>query len=461
MSAVVTRGRAAPTIDLTSADNARKVTILSLLCGALALSILAGRQLAGDGILFVEESLLDPDWFPQPTPRRLFAVLWTTGAVRLLGLIDPTQIEFGSILFGIFGYLQILLPTALILRSSLVSATKFLLLSLFLSATVISSNFIVSESLFLLALTTIFVVYTLDRSSDPTFQRRALVALLLIASYEVVVISNALLLGGLLRGGKEDTAPGNYRALTTALLACAIPFQIGLFLVNPRPSLEATSDLFMYQLAAILACMLLAAAIYFKAVSGKRSLRWLGIGLAFLLPAALLLFPEMLHQRSNFYRFAYASRGFTMALMCTIAVLPLLLGTEIITRPGQLLTRFGSAALKSTAFAVLASYCGVSLVAGVDAYNFRTSFGHALSALSSTSAKKILEIPIEDCAFCSNPNAFGVIDPGERWFWPLYSAAWSMSHRLHAPVVLLSEGYVNELALTAVRVGRTGRHVRP
>jgi hypothetical protein len=101
------RGRAAPTIDLTSADNARNVTILSLLCGALALSILAGRQLAGDGILFVEESLLNPGWFPQPTPRRLFAVLWTTGAVRLLGLIDPTQIEFGSILFGIFGYLQI------------------------------------------------------------------------------------------------------------------------------------------------------------------------------------------------------------------------------------------------------------------------------------------------------------------------------------------------------------------
>jgi len=109
--------------------------------------------LAGDGILFVEESLLNRGWFPQPTPRRFFAVLWTTGAVRLLGLIDPTQIEFGSILFGIFGYLQILLPTALILRSSLAAATKFLLLSLFLSATVISSNFIVSESLFLLALT--------------------------------------------------------------------------------------------------------------------------------------------------------------------------------------------------------------------------------------------------------------------------------------------------------------------
>lgn len=459
MSVLVTRGNTAPNVGLKS-PAARNVTLLSLLCCALALSVLAGRQLAGDGILFVEQSLLNPDWFPQPTPRRFFAVMWTTGAVRLLGLIDPTQIEFGSILFGIFGFLQILLPTALILRSSLDSAAKFLLLSLFLSATLIASNFIVSELLFLLALTTIFVVYTLDRSSDPTFKRRAIVSFLLIASYEVVVISNALLLAGLLFGGKKEAAPRNHRALTAILLACAVPFQIGWFLFNPRPSLEAASDAFMYRLAAILACMLLAAAIYFKAVNGNRYLRWLGIVLACVLPVALLMFPEMLHQRSNFYRFAYPSRGFTIAVMCAIALLPLLLNPEIFMLPRRLLTRFGSSALKSTGFAVLASYCGVSLLASVDAYNFRKTFSHALSELSSTSSKEILEIPIEDCVFCSNPNAFGVIDPGERWLWPLYSAACSMSHRLGVPVVLLSERYMNGLALGAVRVRRTERRYR-
>jgi hypothetical protein len=150
----VTRRIAALNVGL-GAEKGRNVTLLSLLCCSLALSIVAGRQLAGDGIMFIEGSLLNPDWFPQPTPRRLFAVRWTTGAVRLLGLIDPTQIEFASVLFGIFGCLQIMLPTALILRSSLAAAAKFLLLSLFLSATLIASNFIVSESLFLLALTTI------------------------------------------------------------------------------------------------------------------------------------------------------------------------------------------------------------------------------------------------------------------------------------------------------------------
>src|SRR5262245_13007594 len=197
MSVLVTPGGAALHVGLNSAEQGEQVTLLSFLCCALALSILAGRQLASDGILCVEESLLNPAWFPQPTPRRFFAVMWTTGAVRLLGLLEPTQIEFGSILFGIFGFSQILVPTALILRSNLQSAEKFLVLSLFLSATLIASNFIVSESIFLLALTTIFVVYTLDRSSDPTFKRRAVVSFLLIASYEFVVISNALLLAGL------------------------------------------------------------------------------------------------------------------------------------------------------------------------------------------------------------------------------------------------------------------------
>jgi hypothetical protein len=459
MTVLVTQGSAALNVGLKSAEKGRNVTLISLLCCALALSILAGRQLAGDGILFVEESLLNSDWFPQPTPRRFFAVMWTTGAVRLLGLIDPIQIEFGSILFGIFGFLQVLVPTALILRSNLESAAKFLLLSLFLSATLISSNFIVSESLFLLALTTIFVLYTLDGPSDATFKRRAFISFLLIASYEIVVISNALLLAGLLLGGKKDVAPRNHRTLAAILLACAIPFQIGWFLFNPHPSLEAASDAFLYQLTAILACLLVAAAIYFKAVNRNRYLQSLGIALACVLPVALLMFPEMLHQRSNFYRFAYPSRGFTIAVTCAIALLPLLLNTEIIEVPRRLLTRFGASALKSTAFAVLASYCGVSILASVDAYNFRTTFGQVLSTLSSTSSGEILEISIEDCVFCSNPNAFGVIDPGERWFWPLYSAAWAMSQRVDVPIVLLSES-MNGLALAAVRLRRTERRYR-
>jgi hypothetical protein len=286
---------------------------------------------------------------------------------------------------------------------------------------------------------------------DPTFKRRAFVSLLLIASYEVVVISNALLLAGALFGSKKHAAPRNYRALTVILLACAVPFQGGWFWFNPLPSIESTSDTFMYQLAAILAGMLLAAAIYFKAVNGNRYLRCLGIGLAFIMPVALLMFPELLHQGSNFYRFAYPSRGFTVTLTCAIALLPLLLNSEVTTLPARLLTRFGPTALKSTRFAVLASYSGVSVLASVDAYNFRTTFGHALSALLSTSADEILEIPVEGCAFCSNPNAFGVIDPRERWLWPLFSAAWSMSHRQDTPVVLLSEKYANEVALAAVR----------
>src|ERR1700704_2784634 len=77
----------------------------------LIVSALAGRQFFMDGATSVVQSFLDPFWYPadQDTPRRFFAVVWTTAPVRLIGLLFPSQIQIATFVYGVLAYCQIAL----------------------------------------------------------------------------------------------------------------------------------------------------------------------------------------------------------------------------------------------------------------------------------------------------------------------------------------------------------------
>ena len=72
----------------------------------LVVSAIAGRQFFMDGASSIVQSFLDPLWYPldQETPRRFFAVVWTTAPVRLIGLLFPSQIQMATFAYGVATY---------------------------------------------------------------------------------------------------------------------------------------------------------------------------------------------------------------------------------------------------------------------------------------------------------------------------------------------------------------------
>src|SRR3979411_1338883 len=83
-----------------------------LIVFVLVVSALAGRQFFMDGTNFIVQSFLDPRWYSydQETPRRYFAVVWTTAPVRLIGILFPSQIDIAAIAYGITTYSKIPIP---------------------------------------------------------------------------------------------------------------------------------------------------------------------------------------------------------------------------------------------------------------------------------------------------------------------------------------------------------------
>src|SRR6267378_407220 len=193
-------------------------------------SSVAGRQLFADGTTDVVQSMLDPGWFPenQQTPRRAFALLWITLPPRIVGIVSENNINVAAFLFGLASYLQIAIPLIILLRSKLVAPIKSLFVVLFVSATIFLANFASSELLFALALTTLFTIFTLDKNQDTNYWKRYVCAGLLIASYEVVAISNVLLALATFYSVED----GKRRFLIAILLA-ALPFQVICFFSEP------------------------------------------------------------------------------------------------------------------------------------------------------------------------------------------------------------------------------------
>ena len=382
-----------------------------------------------DGASFVVQSLIDPTWFPQPTPRRFFAVLWTSGAVRLLGLVAPDAIVLGSFLFGLAAFTQTLIPVIVILRADLDEKIRHLLLVLFLSATVFISNFVVTELLFLLALSTIFTVFTLSPTADPSGRLRMLVAVLLIASYEVVVLTNTLLAIGSYLHGTQERRSRSSKIVLILLLLAAIPFQIGFYLINSFPHTGNELNPFVFALICVLGLAMVVASLGIRFLDRLHVPAFLIALIGFGIPVSLAFLDPAIAIRTRLYQWAYASRFYTVCVTITIAALPLV--THTLLRPilMSVLDWFGEKTLRGTSMAMVGFFLGFSLLASADAYRYRMALENAFTRHAGV-------ISVNDCDFCEHPARYGVPDLGYPWLWPLYSIAYSMK-RQDQPALLV------------------------
>lgn len=400
------------------------------IAAVLLLSTWSGRQLFLDGANFVVQPLLDPFWFPQPTPRRFFAVLWSTGALRLLGLIDPDAVVPGTMLFGAAVYALILVPVVAICRSGLDDALRHALLAVFLSGTLLLANFPVTELLFALALTTLFTLYTLHPADDPKGWKRLAAAFFLVASYETIVLSNIVLALAARRSGAQDGSAGWVRRATLGLLCFGPLFQIGFYLVNPEPSGGDVLNAHVIVLAALLGGQLLLSLVAIRLLQRRPVIVIALAAAVFVLPVALLLVGQGLYLRTRLFQYAYPSRVYTVGLSILIAMAPLLLDQRRWSWPRRGLDWLGGS-LRGLSLTMVALFAGTSILSSVDAYRYRSGLEKTLSRLSG------ILLDVSACDLCMEPRRFGLPDLGYPWIWTLYSMAHTMRRQDQPAVVLI------------------------
>jgi hypothetical protein len=401
----------------------------------LIVSDFAGRQLFIDGANFIVQSLNDPFWSPHTTPKRFFAVIWTTAEVRLLGIVNPHQIQFAILIFGIAAFSQIAIPLFVVINSGLKGVIKSLILSSFLSATIFLANFVVTEVLFALAVTTIYIVYTLDPARDPKGLRRFISAFLLMASYEIVALSNILLaIGTYLSVQDAQRSTWRTRGLII-VLTLALPFQLFCYSVKTSPGGTEVFDWFVFAIIGLFATALAFGVLYFKLVGARHSLRTATIVLSFLIPISVFFVPSLISLRTREFQFAYPSRVYAASVTVFIAMLPILLDLRLWKWPSAVLDWIGERPLRDLSLATIAAFCGVSLLASTDAYLYRTRLEGEFSHRSGV-------VNIQDCDFCLHPTNYGLPDLGYPWIWPLYSMAYSIKRQDRPPVVMIGQGGV-------------------
>ncbi|MBV9532621.1 MAG: hypothetical protein JO283_16560 [Bradyrhizobium sp.] len=377
-------------------------------------------------------------WFPhdQETPRRLFALLWTTIPVRAVSLLSPGNINLAMVVYGIAAYLQIAIPLIIILRSHLILPVRSLLIVLFIGATIFLVNFAASELLFAIGLTSIFVVYTLDGGRDPQCRKRLVAAVLLLASYEVVVLSNLVLaLGTLLLPAPTMTR----RRLLIAILVAALPFQFFCFYFESIRPGQDVFNRFVFELAGIGSLGVAAAILLAKGIARWRAAQAAVVLVCIAISLLVLAAPEhLIYLRTREFQYAYPSRIFSAGMTVAIALLPVLLNRRLWLWPSRLLDWVGARPLGNLAAAALVAFYGVSIVASVDAFAFWKRLGTELSRLSGL-------IPLEECEYCSHPEMFGYANLGEPTHWPAYSMAHSLRNRAHARVVVVPRDHPGDI----------------
>jgi hypothetical protein len=404
---------------------------VGLIAVALIAAALSGRAFYMDGVDDAVQAMFHWYWFPQPTPRRFFAIMWNTGLVRIASLAAPRQIEMAALLYATTTFSQIIIPAAVIASSHMREPVKSVLAAVFFSAVLILSDFSVSESLFALGLTTIFTVYTLDPSADPRAFRRLFVAVLLIASYESVVLSNILLAISCWRASPTDGLTRRMRWALIVILCVALPFQIALYLINSKPNASAGLQPFIVVLVGVHASVLMFLAIYFRVVRRFAMLRYTALALVFVAPIALFNFSTLLHLRSDLFRFAYPSRIYAVVAAEVIALLPLLIDVRLWNIPTKIMDWFGARALKDLAVAMCVLFCGLTVLSTLETFAFRSQMERQFAFISG-------RIPIVRCKFCLHPEAFGVADLGFPWTWQEYSMAYSMHIRNRPALVIMT-----------------------
>jgi hypothetical protein len=399
----------------------------------LIVSAIAGRQFFMDGASSVVQSFLDPLWYPpdQETPRRFFAVLWTTAPVRLIGLFFPSQIQIATFAYGVVTYCQIALPAIIIINSRLNVPTKSLLVTLFISATIFLSNFAATELLFALGLTTIFVVYSLDAERDPRAFRRLLIGFLLLASYEIVALSNIMLAIGVYTGRRSKKVSSKELALV-AILVLALPFQIIChYGETTRPGHDAF-HWFVFAISGIFIAALLVGAIYFKLVGENFVLRTAAPFVAFAVPLCILIVPELIGLRTREFQYAYPSRIYSAGIVALIASLPIILNRDLVEWPSRFFDWFGERPLRDLAITLLAAFYGVSIAASLDAFRYQLRLDKELSQYSGF-------VSVESCSFCAEPTKFGLPNLSHPPVWPAYGMAHTLMHPELPPVVTFGQ----------------------
>jgi hypothetical protein len=404
----------------------------------LLLSSIAGRQLFMDGTTNVVQSLQNPFWFPfdQETPRRFFALLWTTAPVRWLGIVAPDSLGLATLLYGIAAYLQIALPLIVLLRSRLILPVRSLLVVLFLAATVFLANFAATELLFALGLTAMFVVYTLDNGRDARCTKRLIIASLLIASYEVVALSNLLLATATFLSAEPMSKT---RRLLIAILVSALPFQILCFLSEPIRPGQNVFNLFVFELVGIGCLGLLAAILLAKSLGRWHAAPTVMVVIGIGIPLLALVAPEQfMYFRTREFQYAHPSRVFSAGLTVLIAFVPILLNQKLWIWPTHLLNWIGGRSLSNVAVAALSTFYGVSILASADAFTYRKRLGMEFSRLSGL-------VLIKQCEFCINPEKFGYPNLGELSHWPAYSMAYSLQNTPQARVIVMARGALGDI----------------
>jgi hypothetical protein len=389
----------------------------------LIVSALAGRQFFMDGATSVVQSFLDPFWYPadQDTPRRFFAVVWTTAPVRLIGLLFPSQIQIATFVYGVLAYCQIALPLIIIIRSGLNASTRSLLVALFVSATIFLANFAATELLFALGLTTVFVVYSLDEERDPQALRRLFIGFLLLASYEIVALSNIILAIGINAGRRSKKDSFNKDLALFAVLVLALPFQIICHFGETTPPGHDALHWFVFEISGIFIAALVVGAIYFKLVGEHFVLRTVPTFIAFAIPLSILIVPELTGLRTREFQYAYPSRIYSAGITALIASLPIILNRDLIEWPSRFLDWFGERPLRDLAMTLLAGFYGVSIAASLDAFLYQLRLDKELSQYSGF-------VSVENCDFCAEPAKFGLPDLSHAPVWPAYGMAYTLRH---------------------------------
>jgi hypothetical protein len=409
-----------------------------LITCALLLSVVAGRQIFMDGASFVTQSLLDPfTWYPpHDTPKRFFAIMWTTAAVRLLGVFDPSRINAAIILFGLATYSQIAIPFIAIVRSELKPVVRSLIIVCFTSGTIFLANFAVTELLFAIALTTLFVIYTLDPAQDAKLRKRFVLAFLLMASYEIVVISNVALAVGTYFFARDEERPAKSYVVLIGILALGPAFQIACYLVGMSPQAKDVFDWFVFVIAGVFIAALAVLIAYFKLIETVDWLRTASIFLAFAIPASAMFTPFMLGLRTREFQFSYPSRIYTAGIIVIIAMLPLLLNRRLWRWPWTIL-EWIERPLNDLGLAMVAAFCGVSLLASADAFRYFARLDKELSSRAGV-------IDVASCDFCVQPTKYGLPNLGYIWLWPVYGMIHTLEHPELPPVVVIGPaGVIN------------------
>jgi hypothetical protein len=311
--------------------------------------------------------------------------------------------------------------------------TKSLLVILFISATIFLSNFAATELLFALGLTTVFVVYSLDAERDPRGFRRLLIGFLLLASYEIVALSNIMLAIGIYTGRRSKKISFNKELALFAVLVLALPFQIVChFGEATRPGHDAF-HWFVFAISGTFIAALLVGAIYFKLVGENFVLRTAAPFLAFAVPLCILIIPELIGLRTREFQYAYPSRIYSAGIVALIASLPIILDRDLVEWPSRFFDWFGERPLRDLAITLLAGFYGVSIAASLDAFRYQLRLDKELSQYSGL-------VSVESCSFCVEPTKFGLPNLSHTPVWPAYGIAHTLMHPELPPVVTFAQG---------------------